>query len=398
MRATSVAESVAQLHDHLERYSQSWGGFDPSVRYQEVGVEPDSSYTYSVEEVTKHSEAPACPSEPRRLLGECDVHAVSACHMAAYRARESLREDSLFNDPYARILAGQCGDFGGKGENTSQRCRTRFFDDFVELKYRQGVRQFVFLGAGMDTRAYRMETIEDAHFFEVDKQPVFEMKEPLLRSAPVRCAGRHVIALDLSAEHDLERLGKVLAGQGYDAKNDSVWLLEGLIMYLSPDSAKRLLRKVSKLSGTGSAILFDCCMTCVVQMGIQVTGAPWLSGLSDYVDAFPKAHLSIMDVISFERFEIKDRKLLIKLGAKDGPKDGAKDSPSVPYELKFQTIRDDCRIISSQTAGTAAFSGYMVTLNRSMSASKHAHRFARGHKHFHSTGTSGTSGPGKQRR
>ena len=52
--------------------------------------------------------------------------------------------------------------------------------------------QLVLLGAGMDSRAYRMEGIADARVFEVDQQTTFDVKEPLLHYDPLKV--RHAFA------------------------------------------------------------------------------------------------------------------------------------------------------------------------------------------------------------
>mmetsp|Transcript_114286 Transcript_114286/g.243750 ORF Transcript_114286/g.243750 Transcript_114286/m.243750 type:complete len:462 (+) Transcript_114286:68-1453(+) len=337
------------------------------------------------QDVTKRStpllrEGPAWLSE--KFVKASDSHALSACHMAAFRAKESQREDCLFYDPYARILAGEYGDVDGKGDNTAQRCRTKFFDDFVHIKYRQGVRQFVVLGAGMDTRAFRMMNIEHAHFFEVDKKQLFAMKEPLLRNHQARpqCAERDIIALDLAEDYNLERLGQELAGKGYDADRASVWLLEGLLMYLSPDSVNRLVEKLSQLTSPGSVVLFDCCSKHAARMGVHVSSAPWLSGMEDYFNIFPKHMLNILDVISFQRFVAENRMVLIKTSSH------GEQLPSVHYARKWQTIRDDCFLTGPYSLTTGSLSGYIVTLTRSMPASQMRHRFATAHlRHFEAT-------------
>jgi len=288
--------------------------------------------------------------------------------MAAHRAHESTLEHPLFDDPYAQILA--CEHLGVEitSANPAQRCRTRFFEDIIEWKYQQGVRQFVFLGAGMDTRAFRMEGIGHAVFFEVDKDQVFAIKEPILQREPLKCAGRSVIALDLSKEKDIQRLGQELAAKRFDASQVSVWILEGFIMYLNPDSANQLFRKISELACLDSAVLFDCSVNDLTNWRIDVSGAPWLSSLDSYYDVLRQNGLSILDVISYERFLVeKDsdekRKLFIRMP----------NCMRVKYKRKSEILRDDEQFhfgLKGSSKRVAGISGYIVILNRAMTAAE----------------------------
>jgi O-methyltransferase involved in polyketide biosynthesis len=54
------------------------------------------------------------------------------------------------------------------------------------------LRQVVSLGAGMDSRAFRLG-LADMTFFEVDKQALFEVKEPLVSGTPLQAAARHLV-------------------------------------------------------------------------------------------------------------------------------------------------------------------------------------------------------------
>ena len=96
----------------------------------------------------------------------------SAMMIAWERALESKRPDALFVDPLAEALAGTKGEtlsagFGNMSQmfgfedwaafhKTWVAVRTRFIDDRVK-ECACGFKQLVNLGAGMDTRPYRLE-------------------------------------------------------------------------------------------------------------------------------------------------------------------------------------------------------------------------------------------------
>jgi methyltransferase (TIGR00027 family) len=86
--------------------------------------------------------------------------------------------------------------------------------------------------------------------FEVDLPEVLAFKEKVLgeQAASARCA-RTVVAADLR-----EDWGVRLTGAGFDPDEPTVWLAEGLLIYLSADEAGALLNRVGELSAPGSRL------------------------------------------------------------------------------------------------------------------------------------------------
>ena len=94
----------------------------------------------------------------------------------------------LFNDPVAKHLLGPVGMLMGLGFMRNflvkqmeaimpglygaQVCRTRFIDDAVNASLAKGIGQLVILGAGLDSRPYRLAGMERVKVFEVDLPPV----------------------------------------------------------------------------------------------------------------------------------------------------------------------------------------------------------------------------------
>ena len=103
---------------------------------------------------------------------------------AALRAIESRRgESALITDPFAALLAGEEGFSWVQSLPNGQQellldliaVRTRFIDDectaFVESVEARQESQIVLLGAGYDTRAYRLHALRDSAVFEADYGP-----------------------------------------------------------------------------------------------------------------------------------------------------------------------------------------------------------------------------------
>lgn len=171
----------------------------------------------------------------------------TALWTAAARARESARPDALFSDPWAAALAGTGGqarlvasEQASARENPFLPVRTRFFDDLLTAA--TWAEQIVLLGAGMDTRAYRLNLRTDTMVFEVDDPDIFTPKNAVLDGVAPRCQRREVHA-DLAGEWDA-----ALIAAGFDAARLTLWLAEGLFFYLTEDAVQRLLRTAARLS------------------------------------------------------------------------------------------------------------------------------------------------------
>src|SRR5262249_21127542 len=105
-----------------------------------------------------------------------DPLARTALWTASMRAREHARADRLFEEPLAALMAGHDGPQIMRGfegqvqrgvEDPALAVRTRFLDDrMLQAAELDGVRQFVLVAAGMDTRAFRMAWPAETVFYE----------------------------------------------------------------------------------------------------------------------------------------------------------------------------------------------------------------------------------------
>ena len=178
----------------------------------------------------------------------------TAYWIAAVRARETERADRIFVDPYARALAGRRGleimrrsEAVGGRRNEFIPVRVRWFDDRVRAAVAGGCGQVVVLGAGLDTRAWRLDLPAGLAWFDIDHTP-FADKEALVA---VRCDRRFVVA-DLTGDW-----APALLAAGFSAAVPTVWLAEGLFYYLAADTATALLATATTLSAPGSVLLAD---------------------------------------------------------------------------------------------------------------------------------------------
>lgn len=181
--------------------------------------------------------------------------------MAGARARESERSYRLFDDPLAATLAGPEGfawldrmqpisRFGGPALYVV--VRTRFFDDFLlYASWGAGVRQVVLLAAGMDARAFRLNWPPGTRLCELDQPEVLTAKDQILDHAGAQPAcKRHVIGTDL----EQPSWSKELLNAGYKSQEPSIWLMEGLLFYMTETAVPNLLSVAGTLAAPNSLL------------------------------------------------------------------------------------------------------------------------------------------------
>lgn len=183
------------------------------------------------------------PVQARGVIGRMSSVADTAFLVAAFRARETARPDALFVDPLAARLAGERGAAMmeavahlGEVAGWSTVVRTVLIDRFLEEAIAGGIKAVLNLGAGLDTRPYRMRLPSSLLWFEVDLAPVIEHKETVLANESPRCRLRRVALdiVDTAARHEL--LASVCTEQ-----SSVLVLAEGVFPYLQPDDVARIL-------------------------------------------------------------------------------------------------------------------------------------------------------------
>lgn len=161
---------------------------------------------------------------------------------------------ALYKDPVRLQAVREHMERLVPGMGNSIRARTRYFDDFVKRSIAEGLEQLVILGAGYDTRPYRIEGIEKVRVFEVDHPDTQCVKTGKIKEIFGRLPD-HVsyVPADLAAED----LGQGLRAKGYDISRRTLFLMEGLVYYLPPRVLDDILSFIVKNSGRGSSVLFD---------------------------------------------------------------------------------------------------------------------------------------------
>jgi methyltransferase (TIGR00027 family) len=219
------------------------------------------------------------------MMAAMDQLGMTSRLVAAARERESLRADRLFNDPFARELAGDEGramlamaesmprQVGASAptENPYLSIRTRFLDDVVQSAIHGGIRQFAILAAGMDTRAFRLAWPEDATVFEVERADVLSYKESILKSVDAKeVAKRIVVACDLRDD-----FCRALQSAGFLSGEPTLFITEGLLPYLpNEETVLSLLRSIAGIAAAGSTLALDT-------IGESYLKSPWTQSFLD---------------------------------------------------------------------------------------------------------------------
>ena len=133
--------------------------------------------------------------------------------------------------------------------------RTRIFDQYFLQALQQGFEQIVILGAGMDTRALRFaDQNNGTQIFEVDLPGVQDPKLDILHRKNVSLPEElRFIPMDFNRQD----LAAELAAAGYRQGCCTLFLWEGVCMYLQAKAVDDMFAFIHETAGEGSLIVFD---------------------------------------------------------------------------------------------------------------------------------------------
>jgi methyltransferase (TIGR00027 family) len=228
-----------------------------------------------------------------KILNNMDSVAKTSLLTAAMRAVESRLSESegrLFSDPYAEVLAGAEGfsllekAIAAAGVQPAIAIRTAYMDSRIESALKEGVRQFVFLAAGMDSRAFRMTFPSGTKIFELDRKEVLNYKLEKLKNIEPKCE-RITLAVDLKKNEWTNQLIEA----GLKTHEPTLWLVEGLFMYLKESQVTNLLNQINQLARANDIMLFDILTRTLIEAPymqnqlqfLESIGAPWYFGVNE---------------------------------------------------------------------------------------------------------------------
>lgn len=168
--------------------------------------------------------------------------------------------------------------------------RARFAEDQLAHLRRQGLRQYVILGAGLDTSAYRdpMPQLQ-LRVWEVDHPATQAWKRQCLAEARIPVPPQLTYA---AIDFEREALPQVLAAAGFDADAGAFFAWLGVTQYLDRDTILETLRYVAAATQPGGGVVFDYSLAphllsptqravrAVLEAKVEESGEPWRSAFA----------------------------------------------------------------------------------------------------------------------
>ena len=199
----------------------------------------------------------------------------TAQYIAFCRALETQEHPArrLFDDPYAfALLSGSYRmfarlarlpiigkliytilDLGWPYSRSSTVVRTRAIDDLVRDAIRNGARQLVLLGAGLDSRGCRLDEAAEIEAFEVDHPATQRAKIERLHTYIVKLPA---IIRYVAVDFERDALEAKLIESGYHPDVQAVVVWEGVIDYLTESAVQSTLAVLARLLAPSSLLIF----------------------------------------------------------------------------------------------------------------------------------------------
>ena len=137
---------------------------------------------------------------------------------------------------------------------------------------------------------------------------MFELDVPVTQQAKIGQYQKRGVAIPpnlkfIAIDFDKEPLSHKLDMAGFQKDRRSLFMLEGLLMYLDPESVQATFRTIREYSGTGSRVVFDYVQASVhrhentlygegrLAKTVSKAGEKWRSGIEpDEITSFAAAH------------------------------------------------------------------------------------------------------------
>lgn len=207
---------------------------------------------------------------------------ITASGIAIVRAIESEKAEGvrICYDPYAAKFLNPWFyrfmrvfiDIGyaertGVGVQGFLVARCRYIDDLLRTSLDEGLQQLVILGAGYDSRAYRFERLRQG-------VKVFEVDFPATQQVKIKIAKKVIGELPnfvsyVAVDFNHETLEQRLPESGYDEEKRTLFIWEGVVMYLTPEAVDGTLRFISQHSEAGSQVVFDYIYTALLDGSVR---------------------------------------------------------------------------------------------------------------------------------
>lgn len=264
----------------------------------------------------------------------CDYRAIAALHPDPRlrnkdRLAAKLCTATILPRDYALARSLIDTDPEGYSGYFFVNARTLHIDAQLAKAVAEGASQVVVLGAGYDSRAYRFhQAYPKLVFFEVDLPAMVRVK----KLAVERLYGRLPRQVRYAPiDFNTQTLGGVLAAAGYDPRARSLFIIEGVVMYVNDPGNSATFDFIRRNSPSGTRVVYDYVLRRVVEgdydglygakrlaQGVASVGEPFVNGWTpEEAAAFAARHgLEVID--DLDDAELTRRYLTNSRGQPDG--------------------------------------------------------------------------------
>ena len=133
--------------------------------------------------------------------------------------------------------------------------RTKFIDSIFQHAISNEFDQILIFGAGFDSRGIRFADLNK-------KTNIFELDAPVTQEAKISQLKKRRIEINpnitfISIDFNKDSLEDKLIASGFSKNKRSLFILEGLTMYLDPEATDSTFNVINQFAGTGSKVIFD---------------------------------------------------------------------------------------------------------------------------------------------
>ncbi|GBG34352.1 Leucine carboxyl methyltransferase 1 [Hondaea fermentalgiana] len=194
-----------------------------------------------------------------------DFRVGPTCWTAFARGASELIRDEwalkLAGEEGARLNARFMDDLGARFMKDVVALRTVYLDNVIQDFVQAGGKQVVILGAGMDSRAWRLQRLARASrgftLFEVDEPVLLDMKRERLGPSVIAQPLCRRVEIPAALTCTEEWGGALVDHPNFDSSVRSLFLIEDVSMYMPEQDFRAALAKVSALSARDSIICGD---------------------------------------------------------------------------------------------------------------------------------------------
>jgi methyltransferase (TIGR00027 family) len=177
-------------------------------------------------------------------------------------ARKMLSDEEYNNISLSMTSGIEFFDSSYEGNNTlgfivnnhlapAVLARSSFNERHLNNEIRLGLSQYVILGSGYDTSAYKVN--DKVKVFELDKEEMICDKKKRVLKGKIDCSNVSYIGCDFNNDNWME----ILKNTGFDSDKKTLWSMLGVSYYLDRDVFFETIKLLAENMSSGSSIIFD---------------------------------------------------------------------------------------------------------------------------------------------